>query len=120
MSTTPITTPGQIIPLTSSPNQRFTVNLQVDGSALTLQLAISWSEMAGYWVMSIFDASGNLQVDSLPLVTGWYPAANLLAQFGYLKIGSAYILNEGSSIADYPTRNDLGSSWVLLWGNTAP
>lgn len=111
---------AQIVPLTASPNQQFNVNLQVDGAPLTLELNLSWNEMAGYWVMSIADSKGNLLVDSLPLITGWYPAANLLAQFGYLKIGSAFILNQGNTFSDYPTRNDLGSGFVLLWGDTAP
>lgn len=120
MATTP-TLLGQIVPLTPSPNQTFAVNLQVDGAPLTLQLTVSWNEMAGYWVLSISDAAGNLLIDSIPLITGWYPAANLLAQYGYLKIGSAFILNEGSlAFSDYPGRNDLGSGFVLLWGNTAP
>lgn len=109
---------SQIIPLTASPNQTFTVQLQVDGNALALRLAINWSEMAGYWVMSISDASDNLILDSLPLITGWYPAANILAQYIYLQIGSAYILNDGNSSSDYPGRNDLGTGWSLLWDDT--
>lgn len=109
---------SQIIPLTSSPNQSFAVALQVDGGTLTLKLVIRWSEMAGYWTMAIFDALGNLLVDSIPLITGWYPAANILAQYGYLNIGSAFILNEGNSASDYPGRNDLGTGFVLLWGDT--
>lgn len=108
----------QIIPLTSSPNQSFAVTLQVDGNALTLNLVIRWSEMAGYWVMTIKDAAGNLILDSIPLLTGWYPGANILAQYEYLKIGAAYILNEGISTSDYPGRNDLGTNFVLLWGDT--
>lgn len=110
---------NQIIPLTASPNQQFAVNLTVDSNPLTLQLALRWSAMAGYWVMSIFNSAGSLLLDSIPLITGWYPAANLLAQFGYLKIGSAYILNSGTSNSDYPGSNDLGSGWALMWGDTA-
>lgn len=108
----------QIIPLTSQPNQSFSVTLQVDGAALTLNLVLAWSEMAGYWVMSIFDSNNNLLLDSLPLITGWYPAGNILAQYGYLKIGSAFVLNEGNSDSDYPGRADLGTNFVLLWGDT--
>lgn len=108
----------QIIPTTSAPNQSFATTLQVDGAALTLNLTLKWSEMAGYWVMSISDAAGNLLLDSLPLITGWYPGANILAQYAYLKIGSAYILNEGTSGSDYPGRNDLGTNFVLLWSDT--
>lgn len=108
----------QIIPLTPSPNQSFTVQLQVDGNPLTLQLVIRWSAMAGYWVMTILDSSGDLLLDSIPLITGWYPAANLLAQYEYLAIGSAYILNDGNSSSDYPGQSDLGSAFSLLWSDT--
>lgn len=111
---------GQIIPLTASPNQNFAVNLQVDGAALTLNFTLTWSEMAGYWVLAVFDVNNNLLIDSIPLITGWYPAGNILAQYGYLKIGSAFILNEGNSFSDYPGKTDLGSAWALLWGDTAP
>jgi len=110
----------QIIPLTPSPNQSFAVQLQVDGAPLTLNLVLRWSEMAGYWVMTIFDSAQNLLLDSIPLITGWYPGANILAQYAYLAIGSAFILNEGNSLSDYPGRNDLGTSFALLWDDTAP
>jgi len=110
----------QIIPLTASPNQAFSARLQVDGKSLTLNLALRWSAMAGYWVMTISDSLGNLLVDSLPLLTGWYPASNMLAQQGYLNIGSAMILNLGSVDSDFPGIDDLGSQFILLWSDTAP
>lgn len=110
---------AQIIPLSNAPNQSFTVTLQVDGAPLTLNLAISWNAMAGYWVMSISNSTGVLLLDSLPLVTGWYPAANVLAQYAYLKIGSCFILNQqGNQFSDYPGVNNLGSGYVLLWDDT--
>ena len=108
----------QIIPLTSSPNQSFSSTLQVDGASLTLNFILRWNEMAGYWVMSIFNAANALLLDSIPLITGWYPAANILGQYAYLKIGSAAILNQGNSQSDYPGRNDLGTNFVLLWSDT--
>jgi hypothetical protein len=52
------------------------------------------------------------------MLTGVYPAANMLAQHAYLAIGSAYLLNVGSSDADYPGANDLGSDFLLVWGDT--
>lgn len=109
----------QIVPLSSVPSQTLTVQLQIDGDAISLVLNIRWSEMAGYWVMTISDSQGNLLLDSAPMITGWYPAANILAQYGYLKIGSAYLLNLGSDDSDYPGRSDLGGAFVLLWGDTA-
>jgi hypothetical protein len=111
---------GQVIPVGTSPNQRFLAQLQVDGAPLTLEIGLCWSYMAGYWVMTIRDAAGNALADSIPLITGWYPAANLLAQQGYLKIGSAYVLNNGNTQSDYPGISDLGKAFSLLWDDTAP
>jgi len=108
----------QVVPLSSS-SQTTTVQLQVDGNPLTLVLVVKWSAMAGYWVMTIYDAQDNLLLDSIPLVTGWYPAANLLAQYGYLQIGSAHIINLGVDASDYPGSTDLGVGFILLWGDTA-
>lgn len=83
----------QVIPLTNDPNQQFTVILQIDGAPLTVNVTIKYNSMAGYWIMSISNASNNLLIDSVPLITGTYPAANLLAQQAYLKIGAWYIVN---------------------------
>ena len=109
---------SQVLPITSAPNQQFNATLQVDGVPLTLNFNILWNSMSGYWVMTIFDAFGNLLVDSIPLLTGWYPAANLLAQHIYLKIGSAFIINSGNSESDYPGQTDLGTAFTLVWDDT--
>jgi hypothetical protein len=109
---------AQIVPLSSSPNQTATVQLTVDGNPLTLNLTVGFSEMAGYWQMSVSDINNNLLIASVPLITGWYPAANLLAQYGYLQIGSAYILNTGNATTDYPAANNL-NQFSLLWDDTA-
>ena len=108
----------QQIPLDNSPNQTFSIALNVDGNNLTLQLAIRFNTMAGYWVMSVSDANGNLLLACIPLLTGVWPAANLLSQFGYLKIGSAYVVSYGATI-DYPDSTTLGSQFQLWWGDTA-
>ena len=106
---------SQIVSLVTAPNQTFAAELTVNGQALTLVLGLSYSAMAGYWQLSIADTSGNLLVASVPLVTGRYPAANVLAQYQYLQIGSAYLLNTGNAPADYPGASDLGQ-FSLLWG----
>lgn len=108
----------QLVPLVQAPNQTFTVQLTVDGAPLTLNLTLSYSVMSGWWQMQVADAQNTQLVASIPLVTGYYPAANLLAQYGYLKIGSAYLLNTGSSVNDFPGANDL-TSFSLLWSDTA-
>ena len=107
---------SQIIPLTAAPNQTFGVQLTVNNAPLTLSLLLSYSYMAGYWQLTVSDASGNQLVTSVPLVTGWYPAANLLAQYQYLKIGSAYLLNTGNAPEDFPSQDTLGM-FSLLWGD---
>ncbi len=109
---------NQTIPLLNAPNQTFSVQLIVDGAPLTLNLALSWQSMAGYWQLQIADVNNNILVASIPLVTGNYPASNLLAQYGYLAVGSAYLLNTGNSPLDYPDQNSL-QLFSLLWGDTA-
>lgn len=106
----------QVVPLTNQPNQTFAVQLTVNAQPLTLILALSYSEMAGYWQMSISDVNNNLLLASVPLITGVYPAANLLAQYQYLRVGSAYLLNTGNAALDYPGADTL-SLFSLLWGD---
>jgi hypothetical protein len=122
-----------------------TVQLQVDGNTLTLNLIIKYDDMAGYWIMSISDISNNLLIDSIPMICGAYPAANLLQQQRYLAIGSAFIVNvgntssvgggnigygqggygqgpyggqEGQGGVDYPNQFNLGTTFQLWWGDT--
>lgn len=108
---------AQIVPLAQAPNQSFAVQLTVDGKPLTLNLLLSYVAMAGWWQMQVSDVNGNVIIGSVPLVTGYYPSANMLAQYGYLKIGSAYLLNTGNSQNDYPGPNDL-VNFSLLWSDT--
>ena len=107
---------SQIISLSNAKNQTFKVPLTVNGNTITLNLAASYSAMAGYWQLAISDVNGNLLLASMPLVTGWYPAANMLAQYQYLQIGSAYLLNTGGSVMDYPDQSSL-AQFSLLWGD---
>lgn len=105
--------------MSNSPNQTLTTSLNVDGVVTDYQLTLRYNEVAGYWVMSVSDAAGNLILDSIPLVTGNAPAGNILGQFAYLGIGSAYIINAGGvKFPEYPNNIDLGSDFVLIWGDT--
>lgn len=109
----------QLIPLDNSPNQTFQVTVAVDGKNVTFNVTLSYSEPAGYWVMNIKDAQGIDILDSIPLLTGEWPAANILGQYGYLGIGSAYIINASNTPIDYPGKPNLGSDFLLLWSDTA-
>lgn len=111
---------AQVIPLTSQPNQSFQVALNVNGATLRLNLNISYNEMANYWIMQIQDSNGNILVDNIPLITGDFPAANILDPYQYLQIGSAYVINvSNSDINDYPNAIDLGTDFILVWGDNA-
>lgn len=136
----------QVVPVSTQPNQQFTAALTVDGNPLSLNIALAYNEMAGLWMMTISDINNNLLIDSIPMVTGGYPAANLLQQQRYLAIGSAYIINvgnlngAGASVGfnygqggygqgpygggigfggvDYPDDTNLGTNFLLFWGDT--
>ncbi len=108
----------QTVPLTSSMNQTMQLNLTVDGNPLVLNVAVEWSVSAGQWLMSISDSANNLLISMLPLVTGIYPAANLLAQYGYLAIGSLWLLATGQNATSDPTSTNLTTDFTLLWGDT--
>ncbi len=64
--------------------------------------------------MSISDQNDNLLIDSLPLI----PSINLLEQYSYLKIGSAVLVNAGNISEDLPTSDNLGTEFILSWGDT--
>jgi hypothetical protein len=110
----------QIIPFTNDPNQTLTVSLSIDNGVKTLKLAAHFNEIAGYWVMDISDQFSNPLVFSIPLVTGYAPAANLLAAHGSLGIGSAYVVNaSGTTAMDYPDQTNLGTDFLVIWSDTA-
>jgi len=109
----------QIIPLTADPNQAMQVTVSVDGGSKTLDLFISYNEKATYWTMDITDSVTNESLlTGIPLVTGQYPSANMLGQFAYLGIGSAYVIPTASTSADWPDDTNLGTEFVLVWSDT--
>src|ERR1035438_5618433 len=109
----------QVIPLTNAPNQTFSATLNVDGAPLTLQLTFNYNEVANYWSMTVLDKNGNLLLSGVPLVTGNDPACNILKQYSYLQIGSAFVINQsGTKLLNYPNNTDLGTDFALVWGDS--
>jgi len=107
------------IPLTPSPDQTFKITIPVDGKNLKLKLRVRFNSAANYWVMSVYGASSNtLILDSIPLLTGKYPAGDLLGQYRHLGLGSATIINTGNSMMDSPDSTNLGTDFILTWGDT--
>ena len=108
-----------IVPLTVEPNQNFVCTIPVDAKNITLQFTCRYNTEAEYWFISVSDAqTGQYYIDSVPLITGVYPAADILEQYAYLGIGSATIVKIGSIAGDYPDSTNLGTDFVLVWGDT--
>jgi hypothetical protein len=105
----------QLVQLDSSPGQTFNITLNVNNALLTLGLALSYNVMAGYWMMTIFDSLGNLLLSNIPMLTGTWPAGNLLQPYGYLRIGSAFLINVSGDPGDYAGSTNLGSDYQLIW-----
>lgn len=109
-----------LIPLRPEPNQTFRCTIPVDGKNLPLQIGLRFNQQARYWTMSVRNGTdGNLLVDNIPVITGEYPAANLLAPYSYLHIGSAVVVPVGvGSGYPEPGMDNLGTSFALVWGDT--
>jgi hypothetical protein len=109
---------SQIVPL-STKNQTLEVSLNIDDSVITLALDIRFNRTANYWALKITNPiTGEILLDSIPLLTGSIGAANILGQYRYLKIGSLYLIKTGNVSDDYPTEENLGTDFLLLWGDT--
>ena len=104
----------KIIPLTTSPNQKLSITLPINGQNITLNLSVRYNTVANYWVMTVADKSGNVLIDSLPVITGEYPAANILGQYQYLGIGSAVVVNASNTELDIPSDKSLGVDHYLV------
>jgi len=109
----------QQVYITSDPNQSFRCVLTVDGNNITLGFQIRWNSIANYWMMTLIDINtGNYIVDAIPLTTGVLPTPNLLQPYGYLGIGSCFIIDVSGIGNDYPNSSNLGTDYIMLWGDT--
>lgn len=104
-----------VIPLTTSPNQSFTSTIPVDGGKIKFNFFLRFNTEQEVWEMDIMDSNKNPIINSIPLVCG----NNLLEQYSYLNIGSAYIVKNNVNLnLDRPNDSNLGTDFILLWGDT--
>lgn len=103
------------LPITSDPDQTFSCTIPIGNQNVTLNFRLRYNDQAGYWWLTIADKDNNVILDPLPLLSPASPTGNLLEQYQYLGIGSAYLVNVGSS-ADSPTDSNLGTDFLLIWG----
>lgn len=102
------------IPLVAVPNYSFSSTIPVDGANITLLFHITYNELAKYWLIDISDDEGNMLISAMPLV----PAQNILEQYAYMGIGSAYLLPRAQVKEQWPSVDTLTSDWYLIWSDT--
>lgn len=108
-----------VVPIYNSDNQIFTITVEVGGTNIGLTIDLRYNSEGDFWHMDVSDATtGAMLLAAVPLVTGEYPAADLLGQFQHLGIGSAVIMKLTDGIeADYPGLDDLESNFAFIWGS---
>ena len=111
---------AQIVNLNNAPNQLMAVSLQLSGKTVRVQVELSWNRIGSFWVASVYDQAGNPLVTSLPLLTGDWPAGNLMAPFDYLGIGTWCMINQNGAATDWPNAQNLGVGFVLLVDDNKP
>jgi hypothetical protein len=108
-----------IIPLDPDPDQEFYVVVEVGRQNIALIIRLRYNTEGECWFMSIKNPrDGKLLLDSAPLVTGEYPAADMLRQYQYLGLGSAMIIpTTNVPPTEIPDLSNLGTEFVLVWGS---
>ncbi len=104
------------IPLTNVPFSEQMFKLTLDGGArnIHIKLCLRYHDLCDYWTATVIDyATGKTLIDMLPLVCG----IDLLGQFKYLDIGSAYVVKNEASDLQQPDNTTLGSTFILVWGD---
>ncbi len=109
-----------VIPLDTTPDQEFDVTVDVGGNNVYLVLHLRFNTEGEFWRMDITDGrTRKMLLSGAPLLTGEYPAADLLRQFQHFGIGNAIIVKSTDiTYDDIPGLFDLGSDFLLLWGET--
>ena len=106
------------IPLTNSPNQKFTCTIPVNGENKNFKFELWYNYQAEYWLFSLYDTSTESYIFSnLPLLSSNYKFYDILYQLDYMKIGVCIMLPlivDKKSAAD---DKNLGTSYVMIWGD---
>lgn len=99
------------ITLSSKPNQTYSVSVSGTNRNVTFNITQSYNEIAGYWMIGIYDQANNPIVLNIPLLPGY----DLLGQYGYLNIGELYLINYGDQTIEVPNDTNIENNFKLLW-----
>lgn len=106
------------IELDTTPDQEFTVAVEVGEEVVNLIIRLRYNTEGDFWHMDISDGNTlEMLISNAPLLTGEFPSGDLLKQFEYVGIGQAAILKvtDGAK-GDFPNLENLGTDYVLVWG----
>lgn len=107
------------IPLDTTPDQEIHITVEVNKENIPLILHLRYNTEGEFWKMDVSDGTtAKMLISNVPLLTGESPAADLLRQFQHLGIGSAMIIKVTEQTdRDIPGLTDLGTEFVLVWGD---
>lgn len=108
-----------VVPLTSEPNQNFRCTIPVNGQNMPFDFTLRYNSEAEYWIIGIANAvNGQKLLSDIPLIAGFFSAANLLEQFEHLRIGAAVVVKiNPDNPDDAPNGNNLGTDFALVWSD---
>ena len=106
------------IPLTNSPNQTFTCIVPVNDKNVNLRFRLWYNYTAKYWLFSLDDVKTEKEIiTNLPLLVSAGKFSNILAQLDYLKIDVMIVVPLAPDLLEYPSDENLGSYYALVWGD---
>lgn len=106
------------IPLSNYPNQKFTCTVPVNGENKNFRFELWYNYNAKYWLFSLFDVNNNSCLFSnIPLLITYGEWTNILYQFDYMKIGICFFISSESGRTDNPDDTNLGTSYLMIWGD---
>lgn len=102
------------IPLTTTAFSQTAFKLTLGNDRnINILLKLRYYDLYSLWVADVVDNStGEELITAMPLV----PGVDLLGQYEYLDIGSAYIIAAEPTSLQQPDNETLGSTWLLAWG----
>lgn len=107
------------IPLDPEDEQQFDIVVEVDGQSVFLNLHLRYNSEGDFWHMDVaLQDTDEILISNVPLLTGEYPSADILAQFQHFGLGSAMIIKASDDIEnDFPSFEEIGTDFILVWGS---
>lgn len=101
------------IPISSSPNQEFTITLPYSDRNRQVKIFAWENNISKYWEFTMRDMATNTDlITAMPLV----PCQDMLEQYQYLKLGHLYLVNIGDAMfKEFPITENIATFWYLVW-----